>query len=166
VKRKSEPVVLTVLFTDLVSSTERAGQLGDSHWQVLLAEHDALVRRQLDVFNGREVKTTGDGFLAVFDSASRAVRCTAAIRAGLENLDLKMRAGLHTGECVVKGRDVAGVAVHIASRVETAARPGEILVSSTVRDVLAGSGVRLADQGMHTLKGLDEQWRLYSVEPA
>jgi class 3 adenylate cyclase len=155
---------LTVLFTDLVGSTQRAEQLGDSRWGGLLDEHNAVIRRQLELHKGREVKMTGDGFLATFDSPTRAVQCARAIQDAVERLGLEIRAGIHTGECEAVGGDVAGIAVHVASRVQSAAQPGEILVSSTVRDLIAGSGLRLDDRGIHELKGLDGKWTLFAVE--
>jgi len=163
-KAAAQRVLASVLFTDIVGSTQRAEQLGDARWNDVLAEHHALARRQLELFKGREVKTTGDGFLATFDSPNRAVQCARAIRDGVKRLGLEIRAGIHTGECEVAGGDVAGVAIHVASRVESAARPGEILVSSTVRDLVAGSGLRLSDRGVHELKGLEGRWQLFALE--
>jgi class 3 adenylate cyclase len=160
----SERTLLTVLFTDLVGSTERAERLGDAGWRKLLEEHHATIRRQLEIFRGREVKTTGDGFLATFDSPSRAVVCARAVRDAISGLGLDVRVGIHTGECEVMGLDVGGVAVHLASRIQATAEPGEILVSQTVRDLVSGSGVRFADRGLHKLKGLDEEHRLFAVE--
>jgi uncharacterized protein (TIGR00369 family) len=163
-RQAAERVLLSVLFTDVVGSTERASQLGDTRWRELLDEHHALVRRQLELQKGREVKTTGDGFLATFDSPTRAVQCARAIREGVVRLGLAIRAGIHTGECELVGGDVAGLAVHVASRVQSAAQPGEILVSSTVRDLIAGSGLALVDRGAHALKGLEGTWTLLAVE--
>ncbi|MDQ3944679.1 MAG: hypothetical protein M3357_05925 [Actinomycetota bacterium] len=159
-----ERVLATVLFTDIVGSTEHAERLGDAKWRELLDEHHALVRRQVRAFKGREVKMTGDGFLIAFDSPARAVQCARAIRDGLSRLGIEIRAGLHSGECEVVGSDVAGIAVHVASRIQAAAGPGEVLVSSTVRDVVAGSGLRFADRGRHPLKGLEGDWHLLAVE--
>ena len=159
----SNRVLLTVLFTDLVGSTERAGQEGDANWRDLLEDHHAVVRRQIETHSGREVKTTGDGFLATFDSPSRAVQCARAIKAGVGKLELNIRAGVHTGECELIGADVAGLAVHVASRVQSTAQPGEILVSSTVRDLAAGSGLDFVDRGTHELKGLSGTWQLFAV---
>jgi class 3 adenylate cyclase len=164
VNRPAERVLLTVLFTDVVGSTEAVSEAGDTRWRELLEEHHLLARRQIELHAGREVKTTGDGFLATFDSPSRAVECARAIRQAIRTLGLETRAGLHTGECEVVGGDVAGIAVHVASRVQTAAQPGQILVSGTVRDLVAGSGLRLVDQGTHLLKGLAGEWPLLSVE--
>jgi uncharacterized protein (TIGR00369 family) len=158
---QAERVLATVLFTDIVGSTARAGELGDTRWNQLLEEHHAVVRKELQVFKGQEVKTTGDGFLATFDSPGRAVQCARAIRAGVHRLGLEIRVGLHTGECEVSGADVAGIAVHLASRVQGQAAPGEIVVSGTVRDLVAGSGLRFANRGTHQLKGIDGDWPLF-----
>jgi uncharacterized protein (TIGR00369 family) len=159
-----ERLLATVLFTDIVGSTEHAERLGDAKWHELLDEHHALVRRQLQVFRGREVKTMGDGFLAAFDSPARALQCARVIRDGVARLGIEIRAGLHSGECEVAGSDLAGIAVHVASRVQAAARPGEVLVSSTVRDLVAGSGLRFTDRGRHQLKGLEGEWHLLAIE--
>ena len=161
---ESERVLATVLFTDIVGSTGHAERLGDAKWREVLAEHHTLVRRQLQIFKGREVKTMGDGFLIAFDSPARAVQCARAIRDGVAGLGIEIRAGLHSGECDVVGSDLAGIAVHVASRVQAAAGPGEVLVSSTVRDLVAGSGLRFADRGRRELKGLDGAWHLLAVE--
>ncbi|HKY76364.1 MAG TPA: hotdog fold thioesterase [Acidimicrobiia bacterium] len=165
-KRRVEPaerLLATVLFTDIVGSTEQAERLGDAEWHQILSHHHALVRSELNAFKGREVKTTGDGFLATFDSPGRAVQCARAIRDGVKRLGLDVRAGLHTGECDVSGADVAGIAVHIASRVQSLAGPGEILVSGTVRDLVAGSGLPFEDRGRHRLKGIEGEWPLFAV---
>jgi class 3 adenylate cyclase len=164
--RASEPerLLATVLFTDVVGSTERAERLGDKRWGALLDEHHTVVRRQLELFGGREVKTTGDGFLATFDSPGRAVQCARAVRDALRRLGLEVRAGLHTGECEFDGTDVAGIAVHIASRIEARAAPGEILVSGTVRDLVTGSGLRFSDRGRHPLKGIEGDWPVYALD--
>jgi class 3 adenylate cyclase len=159
----SNRVLLTVLFTDLVGSTERAGAAGDANWRDVLEDHHAVVRRQIEIHTGREVKTTGDGFLATFDSPSRAVQCARAIKTGLAKLGLEIRAGVHTGECELIGADVAGMAVHVASRVQSTAEPGEILVSNTVRDLAAGSGLDFVDRGAHELKGVSGTWQLFAV---
>jgi class 3 adenylate cyclase len=156
-------MLATVLFTDLVNSTARLRELGDVRWQALLAEHQAVVRRHLEHFRGREVKTTGDGFLATFDSPARALKCALAIRTGVEPLGLEIRAGIHTGECEVVQGDVSGIAVHLAARVMGAAGPGEVLVSSTVRDLLLGSELRFEDRGRHELKGIEGDWQLFAV---
>jgi class 3 adenylate cyclase len=160
---ETDRVLATVLFTDIVGSTERAAQLGDSRWRHVLDGHDAAVRRQLDRFRGREVKTAGDGFLATFDGPGRAIQCACAIRDALRALDVEVRVGLHTGEVEVRGADVAGLAVHIGSRVSALAGGGEVLVSSTVKDLVAGSGIRFEDRGEHELKGVPGPWRLFAV---
>jgi class 3 adenylate cyclase len=152
-----------VLLTDLVASIEQASQLGDARWSELLAEHHAVVRPQLELFKGREVKTTGDGFLMTFDSPARAVGCARAIRDAVARLGLEVRAGIHAGECDVAGGDVAGVAVHLAARLQAIAQPREVLVSSTVKDLVAGSGIEFEDRGEHQLKGLPGTWRLCAV---
>ena len=156
-------VLATVLFTDIVGSTERAIQLGDREWRDLLESHHLLVRRELERWRGTEVATAGDGFFATFDGPARAIHCACAIRDSVRSLGLEIRAGLHTGECEIHGTTVAGVAVHIGARVSGLAGPGEVLVSSTVRDLVAGSGIEFEARGEHELKGVPEQWRLYSV---
>ncbi|HEY5977492.1 MAG TPA: alpha/beta fold hydrolase [Solirubrobacterales bacterium] len=160
----AERVLATVLFTDIVGSTERAAELGDTRWRALLERHDASVRRQLEVHRGREVKTMGDGFLATFDGPARAIRCADAIRAELDGIDLDVRVGIHTGEVELIGEDVGGMAVNIGARIGSLAGPGEILVSSTVRELVVGSGLEFAERGAHTLKGAPGEWRLFSVE--
>jgi uncharacterized protein (TIGR00369 family) len=160
---QAERVLATVLFTDIVGSTEHAERLGDAEWHELLDRHHALVRSELVTFNGREIKTTGDGFLATFDSPGKAVQCARAIRDGVGRLGLAVRIGVHTGECEVSGADVAGIAVHIASRVQCLAGAGEILVSGTVRDLVAGSGLPFEDRGRHSLKGIEGEWPLFAV---
>jgi uncharacterized protein (TIGR00369 family) len=159
-----ERVLATVLFTDIVGSSEAAERLGDARWRELLEAHHGLVRKQLGLFKGKEVKTTGDGFLATFDSPGRAVQCARAIREAIHRLGLEIRAGLHAGECEVSGADVAGIAVHIAARIQGSAGAGEILVSGTVRDLVTGSGLRFADHGRHHLKGIEGDWALFSLE--
>jgi class 3 adenylate cyclase len=161
--RPVERRLLTVLFTDLVGSTERAQQLGDSRWRDLLDQHNAVCRRQLELHKGREVKTTGDGVLATFDSPTAAIRCSRGIRDGLTELGLPVRIGIHTGECEIVGRDVAGLAVHVASRVQALAEPGEILISSTVRELIAASDFRVAPRGPNRLKGLEGTWNLVAI---
>jgi class 3 adenylate cyclase len=157
-------VLATVLFTDIVGSTERAATLGDRAWHALLDTHHGIVRRELERHRGREVKTVGDGFLATFDGPARAIRCACAIRDGVHPLGMEIRAGLHTGECELMGDDVGGIAVHIGARVVASAAAGEVLVSSTVRDLVAGSGLRFADRGTHHLPGVPGEWRLFAVE--
>ena len=159
----SERKLATVLFTDIVASTERAAAVGDARWREELSEHHAVVRQQLQIFRGHEVKTTGDGFLATFDSPARAVQCARAIRDRIQPSGLQIRAGLHAGELELTNDDIAGIAVHVASRILATCAPSEILVSSTINDLTAGSGLRLEDRGAHKLKGLDAVWRLFAV---
>jgi class 3 adenylate cyclase len=154
---------MTVLFTDIVRSTEKANAVGDKQWRALLLRHNELVRKELARYRGREVKTTGDGFLATFDGPARGIQCASAIRAVVKDLRISLRLGLHTGECEVVGSDVAGVGVHLAQRVMAQAAPGEILVSSTVRDLVSGSGLQFKDRGTHSLKGVPGKWRLFAV---
>jgi len=165
-RRAPEPdrVLATVLFTDIVASTERAAELGDRQWHALLEGHHAVVRRELARFRGQEVKTTGDGFLATFDGPARAIRCACSVRDRLRDLGLEIRAGLHTGECELLGDDIGGIAVHIGARVMSTAPPGDVLVSSTVKDLVAGSGIRFDDWGAHTLKGVPGEWHLHRVD--
>lgn len=165
VRRGPEPdrVLATVLFTDIVGSTKLAAELGDRRWRDLLEAHHAAVRRELERFRGREVDTAGDGFLATFDGPARAVRCACAIRDVVTPLGLELRAGVHTGECELVGGKVGGIAVHIGARVAAAAATGEVLVSSTVRDLVAGSGLEFEDRGVRELKGVPGEWRLYAV---
>jgi pimeloyl-ACP methyl ester carboxylesterase len=161
---ESDRVLATVLFTNIVGATEKAVELGDRRWHDLLDSHNALVRRELARFRGREVDTVGDGFLATFDGPARAVRCARAISEGVRVLGLEIRAGLHTGECEVMGDDVGGIAVHTAARVAALAGPGEVLVSSTVKDLVAGSGLNFRECGARTLTGIPGEWRLFAVE--
>jgi len=158
-------VLATVLFTDLVGSTWHAATLGDRRWRNLLEQHHAVVRRELERYQGRELDIAGDGFFATFDGPARAIRCAWAIREGIGELGLEIRAGIHTGECEILGSKVAGVAVHTGSRVAGHAQAGEVLVSSTVKDLVAGSGIEFEDRGEHELKGVGA-WRLYSVVDA
>jgi class 3 adenylate cyclase len=158
-----ENVLATVLFTDIVGSTDRARELGDTQWSALLEQHHATVRAVLAQYRGREIDTTGDGFLAAFDGPARGIRCAQAILGALEGIGIQARSGLHTGEVEMVGDSLAGIAVHIGARVAGAAGPGEVLVSSTVRDLVAGSGIEFEDRGLHELKGLDEPRRLYAV---
>ena len=164
--REPDRVLATVLFTDVVGSTERAAALGDSRWRRLLDEHHAIVRRELRRFQGREVDTAGDGFLATFDGPARAIRCAAAVRDGVRALGLDVRAGVHTGEVELTNGSVRGIAVHTGARVASAAAGGEVLVSQTVKDLVAGSGIAFEDRGAHELKGVPGEWRLYSVVDA
>jgi len=158
-----ERVLATVLFADIVGSTERAVAIGDRSWRELLAAFRAKVREMLRNFNGREINTAGDGFLAAFDGPARAIRCAGAIREAARLLGLEVRCGLHTGECELVGEDLAGIAVHIGARVTALAAPGEVLVSQTVRDLVAGSGLTFAERGVHTLKGVPSEWRLFQA---
>ena len=153
----------TILFTDIVGSTERASELGDRRWQELLREHDALVRREIERHGGREVSTAGDGFLVTFEEPEKAVRCAAAIRDGVRGLGLRVRCGLHAGEVQRAGDGIGGIGVHIGARVAALAGPNEVLVSRTVRDVVTGSGLAFADRGVHALKGVSGEWRLYAL---
>jgi class 3 adenylate cyclase/alpha-beta hydrolase superfamily lysophospholipase len=159
-------LLATVLFTDIVDSTRLAHELGDMRWRELLAAHDRLVQGTIEHYRGRVVKSTGDGVLATFDGPARAVLAAASIRVGLTPLGLRMRAGLHTGEIQVTGADIAGIAVHIAARISALARPEEILTSSTVRDLVAGSGIVFEARGTHRLKGITDQWRVFAAEVA
>jgi class 3 adenylate cyclase len=159
----TDRVLATVMFTDIVDSTTRAAQLGDRRWRDLVEEHDKLVRSRLDRYRGREVKTLGDGFLATFDGPGRAIRCAADLRDSVRRLGLELRAGLHTGECEVSGDDISGIAVNIGARVGATAEANEVLVSQTVKDLVAGSGLDFQDRGEHELKGVPGSWRLYSV---
>jgi class 3 adenylate cyclase len=152
------------MFTDVVGSTEHATRLGDRQWHELLTGYYSAVRKELGAFRGREVNTAGDGLLATFDGPARAIRCACAIRDRVKPLGLQLRTGLHTGECEVIGDDVGGIAVHIGARVTSAANPDEVLVSSTVRDLVAGSGIKFTDRGMHTFKGVSDEWRLFAVQ--
>lgn len=156
-------VLATVLFTDIVDSTRRAADMGDRDWHALLDAHDAVVRSQLIRFRGREVNTSGDGFLATFDGPQRAIRCAIAIRDAVHSLGIDVRAGLHTGECEIRGDDIGGIGVHIGARVSALAGPNDVLVSSTLRDLVIGSGLEFEERGSHELKGVPGEWRLYAV---
>ena len=156
-------VLATVMFTDIADSTAIAADLGDSRWRSLVESHNSLVRRELDLHRGREVDSAGDGFLVHFDGPARAIRCASAIVDGAARLGLGVRAGVHTGECEMVGGKLRGVAIHIGARVMAAAAPGEVVVSSTVRDLVAGSGIQFADRGRHELKGVPGEWQLYVV---
>jgi class 3 adenylate cyclase/alpha-beta hydrolase superfamily lysophospholipase len=154
----------TVLFTDIVGSTQKAGQLGDRRWRYLLDEHHARIRRLLDRFRGSEVDTAGDGFFATFDGPARAVRCACAVRDAVRDIGIEIRAGLHTGEVERRGAAVTGLAVHVGARVAALAGANEVLVTSTVRTLVLGSGITFADRGLHRLKGVPDQWQLFAVE--
>jgi class 3 adenylate cyclase len=168
VRHGPEPdrVLATVLFTDIVGSTQRAAELGDRKWRDLLEDHDALVRTELDRFRGREVNTAGDGFLAIFDGPARAIRCAHAIAERARGLGLEVRSGLHTGEIELAGDDVRGIAVHIGARTAALAGPREVLVTSTVKDLVTGSGIEFDDRGEHALKGVPGEWRIFLVTSA
>jgi class 3 adenylate cyclase len=159
----SDRVLATLLFTDVVGSTRKATELGDRRWRELLDDHDLAIRQVVEQFRGRVVKTTGDGALAIFDGPARAIEAARAISQRAARLGLQIRAGLHTGECETRGSDVGGIAVHLAARVAETARPGEILVSRTVKDLVAGSGIEFSDRGSHQFKGISDEWRLFSV---
>jgi class 3 adenylate cyclase len=161
---ESERALATVLFTDIVSSTEKAAALGDRGWRQLLERHDAAVRHQLALHRGREVKTMGDGFLATFDGPARAIRCATALQGEVAGLGIEVRAGIHTGEVELIGDDVGGMAVNIGARIGALAGAGEVLVSSTVRELVVGSGLEFADRGVQTLKGAPGEWRLFAAE--
>jgi pimeloyl-ACP methyl ester carboxylesterase len=167
VRRAPSPdrVLATVLFTDIVGSTERLTQVGDRRWREMLDEHHRLVRRELERYRGREIDTAGDGFLSTFDGPARAIRCARAISDSVRPLGLEVRAGLHTGECELVGNRIAGIAVHTGARIVALARPGEILVSSTVKDLVAGSGIEFVEHGEHELKGVPGRWQLYAASP-
>jgi class 3 adenylate cyclase/pimeloyl-ACP methyl ester carboxylesterase len=156
-------VLASVLFTDIVDSTRHAAEMGDRDWHALLDAHDAIVRSQLARFRGREVNTSGDGFLAMFDGPQRAIRCAMAIRDAVHALGVKVRAGLHTGECEVRGDDIGGIAVHIGARVSALAGPSEVLVSSTLKDLVIGSGLEFEERGISELKGVPGEWRIFAV---
>lgn len=162
----SARVLTTVLFTDLVASTTKAIELGDGRWRALLDSHDDLVRAALERFGGTEINTTGDGFLASFDGPARAVRCALAIRERVSAIGLETRAGVHTGEVEIRGEDMAGVAVHVAARVAALAGPGEVLTTTTVRDLTYGAGLTFTDRGEHRLKGLDQPWVILEADEA
>lgn len=161
---EADRVLATVLFTDIVGATERAAKLGDRRWHDLLDDHHALVRRELTRFRGREIDTAGDGFFATFDGPARAVRCACAVSDAVRSLGIEVRAGLHTGECEVMGDKVGGIAVHIGARIAAHAAAGEVLVSNTVKDLVAGSGLSFRDRSAQSLKGVPGDWRLFAVE--
>jgi class 3 adenylate cyclase len=162
--REPDRALATVLFTDIVASTEHATRLGDRRWLAVQDQHDAIVKQELDRHRGRFIDSAGDGLLATFDGPARAVRCAQAICGSVRSLGIEVRAGLHCGEVELRGEDIGGIAVHIAARVMARAGAGEVIVSSTVKDLVAGSGIVFADRGTHTLKGVPEEWRLFAVE--
>jgi class 3 adenylate cyclase len=159
-------VLATVLFTDIVGSTAKAAELGDREWRHLLDKHHVLVREQLTRFRGREIDVTGDGFLAAFDGPARGVRCACAILDAVRSLGLELRAGLHAGECITAGEKLTGIAVHTGARIASLAHASEVLVSRTVKDLVAGSGILFANRGSHVLKGVPGEWQLYAIESA
>jgi class 3 adenylate cyclase len=154
---------VTVLFTDIVGSTDRVASEGDRRWRDLLETHDRLVRAEITRFGGRAVKSLGDGFLAAFEGPARAIRCATEIQSTVASAGLAVRAGIHTGECEVIGDDVAGLAVHIGARIGASAEAGEVRVSQTVKDLVAGSGIEFSDRGVHELKGVPGEWRLLAI---
>jgi class 3 adenylate cyclase len=156
-------VLATVLFTDIVSSTQHLSTVGDRNWKEVLDRHDRMIRAQIERYRGREIDTTGDGFLAIFDGPARAIRCACAIRDDARTIGLEIRAGLHTGELELRGDGVAGIAVHLGARIAAVAEANEVLVSRTVADLVAGSGIALADRGEHDLKGIPDRWMLFAV---
>jgi class 3 adenylate cyclase len=156
-------ILATLLFTDIVESTPLAAAMGDRRWRDLLDEHHRLVRAELERFRGREIETAGDGFFAAFETPARAVRCAMALTDAVSSLGIQLRAGLHAGEVEVRGDDLGGLAVHIAARVAALAQGGEVLVSSTVKDLLAGSGIAFEDRGERQLKGVPERWRIFAA---
>jgi class 3 adenylate cyclase len=159
----ADRILSTILFTDIVDSTARAGELGDRRWRDVLDRHDEVCREHVARYRGREVKQTGDGFLAAFDGPARAVQCGLAVREAIRTLGVEVRAGVHTGECEQRGDDLGGIAVHIGARVAGIAAPSEVLVTRTVKDLVAGSGLTFDDRGEHTLKGVPEPWQLYAA---
>ena len=156
-------VVVTVLFTDIVDSTRLASEMGDTAWRDLLDSHNAAVRRELAIHRGKEVKSTGDGFHAVFDGPARAIRCGCSIQQAVNRIGLSVRIGMHTGECELRSEQIEGVAVHIAARVAALAQGGEVFVSQTVKDLVAGANFNFEDRGIHTLKGVPDEWRVLAV---
>ncbi len=167
-RHSAEPdrILATILFTDIVASTDRAAALGDRRWRDLLEGFYGVVRRELPRFRGLEVSTAGDGVLATFDGPARGVRCARSIADGVRPLGIEIRTGLHTGECEVIDNNVGGIAVHTAARVATLAEPGEVLVTHTVKDLVAGSGLRFESRGTHVLKGVPGEWPLFALDPA
>ena len=163
-EREPDRMLATVMFTDIVDSTKRAAEMGDRGWRGLIERHDDLMRRELERHRGRAVKTMGDGFLATFDGPARGIRCAMSAREAMRELGVEIRAGLHTGEVEVMGDDIGGIAVNIGARVGAAAGPGEVLVSRTVTDLVAGSGIEFADRGAHALKGVPGEWQLFAVD--
>jgi class 3 adenylate cyclase len=157
-------VLATVMFTDIVGSTQRAAEIGDARWRALRQDWFGVVRKELAAYRGREANTAGDGLLATFDGPARAIRCACSIRDRVRALGLQVRTGLHTGECELEGEDVVGLAVHIGARVTSLAEPDQVVVSSTVKDLVAGAGIQFADRGAHSLKGVPGEWRVFAVQ--
>jgi class 3 adenylate cyclase len=164
-RHRADPdrALATILFTDIVSSTERAAELGDERWHALVERHDEVIRGEIENFGGRAIKSLGDGFLAVFEGPAKAIRAARAMGAAVRQLGLEIRAGVHTGECDRRGEDLAGIAVNVAARIMSHAGAGEVLVSGTVKELVLGSGVEFADRGIHTLKGVPDEWHLFAV---
>ncbi len=164
-RHRADPdrALATILFTDIVSSTERAAELGDERWHALVERHDEIVQSEIENFGGRAIKTLGDGFLAVFEGPAKAIRGAQAMGAAVRPLGIEMRAGVHTGECDRRGEDLAGIAVNVAARIVAHAGAGEVLVSGTVKELVLGSGIEFADRGTHTLKGVPDEWHLFAV---
>ncbi len=162
--RETDRVLATVLFTDIVGATERAATLGDRAWRRLLEEHHEAVRHELDRYRGIEVDTAGDGFMVVFDSPARAIRCAQAVVSALRSRGIEIRAGLHTGECERIDGKLGGIAVHIAARIAASGGPGQVVVSRTLKDIVVGSAIEFADLGERALRGIPEEWRLFTVE--
>jgi class 3 adenylate cyclase len=162
----ADRILATVMFSDIVASTEKAAEIGDQRWRDVLDRHDELVRKELSSHGGREIKTTGDGFLAVFDAPTRAIRCAVAVRDELRTIGIDVRIGLHSGEVELRRTDVGGIAVNIGARVAASGSRGDVLVSSTVRDLVSGSGIGFVDRGEHDLKGVPDRWRLFAVADA
>ena len=160
----TDRLLATIMFTDIVDSTDHVSRVRDRHWSEVLSAHERIVRAELEQFRGHEVKSTGDGVLATFDGPGRALRCAAAIRDAVTSLALNIRVGLHTGEIELRGDDIGGIAVHIAQRIEAIAHPSEILASRTVVDLVAGSGLEFTDRGTHTLKGIPGEWQLHTYD--
>jgi class 3 adenylate cyclase len=164
-RHRSDPdrSLATILFTDIISSTETASELGDERWRSLVERHDELVRMEIERYGGRPIKTMGDGFLAVFEGPAKAIRCARAMDGAVRTLGIEMRAGIHTGECERRGDDLSGIAVNVAARIVARAGAGEVLVSSTVRELVLGSGLEFSERGTHALKGVPDEWHLFSV---
>jgi class 3 adenylate cyclase len=160
---ETERVLATILFMDIVGSTERAAALGDRRWRDLLASYQNLVKQEVTRHRGRNINFAGDGWLATFDGTVRAIRCAQAVIEAARRIGLTLRAGIHTGEIEIAGDGVAGMAVHVGARVASSAQPGEVLVTGTVRDMVSGSGIRLEDRGTYTLKGVPGEWQLFAV---